>query len=219
MAKKTKSLADIEPQELIRPGPTLKAFRTERGLTLAELSAKTGLQTSTLSKIENGKAELTIDKLLRISLALDINIADVFATPRSPQLSSPNSSIRCITRAGEGKSVSSPGGSYVYQAYDLLKKNITPIIAEITARSLKEFGPLHRHDGEEFVYVMEGELALYTDTYTPTHLNQGDTVYFDSGMGHAYVAVGEAACKILIVFSTPDDASLGLVEGALPSPN
>ncbi len=47
----------------------------ERGLTLAELSQRTGLQPSTLSKIENGKIETTIDKLVRISAALGVNIA------------------------------------------------------------------------------------------------------------------------------------------------
>src|SRR3546814_10556096 len=57
---------------LVRPGAALREFRAERGLTLAELSQRTGLPVSSLSKIENDKVELTIDKLLRISLALDV---------------------------------------------------------------------------------------------------------------------------------------------------
>lgn len=197
---------------LVRPGAALKTFRTERGMTLAELSQKTGMQASTLSKLENGKTELTIDKLLRISLALNINVADIFTTPAGPQGAAQHSSVRSITRAGEGTRVDSPGGSYTYQAYDVLKKNLTPMIAEIRARSLEEFGPFHRHSGEEFIYVIEGELAFYSDTYTPAYLKQGDTLYFDSGMGHAYVSVGDGPCRILSVFSTPDD-QLHLVEG------
>lgn len=198
---------------LVRPGAALKAFRSERGMTLADLSQKTGMQASTLSKLENGKAELTIDKLLRISLALDINIADFFTTPTDQFAARPNSGIRSITRAGEGTRVDSPGGSYTYQAYDLLRKNFTPMIAEIRARSLEEFGPFHRHAGEEFIYVIEGELAFYSDIYTPVHIRAGDTLYFDSGMGHAYVAAGDGPCRILSVFSTPADEALELVEG------
>lgn len=197
---------------LMKPGAALKAFRTERGMTLAELSQKTGLQPSTLSKIENGKNETTIGNLLRISLALDVNVADIFRSPADQHAPAPTSRVRSITRTGEGKTVSSSNGSYTYQAYDLLKKNLTPIIGEVTAKSLEEFGPFHRHDGEEVVYVIEGELALYTDTYTPAYLQQGDTIYFDSSMGHAYVAVGDKPCRIFSVFLTPESEPIGLVE-------
>jgi len=200
----------------IKPGAALKAYRNERGMTLAELSQKTGLQPSTLSKIENGKIGTSIDKLLRISLALDVNIADVFASPATPVAAGPTSRIRCITRAGEGKRVSSASGEFSYQAYELLNKGLTPIVAEIRARSLDEFGPLHRHAGEELVYVIEGELAFYSDTYTPAHLKAGDTLYFDSGMGHAYIAVGERPCRILSVFLTPRDEAVSLAGGKAP---
>lgn len=203
------------PGSLIKPGAALKAYRTERGMTLADLSQKTGLQPSTLSKIENGKIGTTIDKLLRISLALGVNVADVFASPAQSLATGPASRIRSITRAGEGEMVHSANGEFRYQAYDLLNKGLTPIVADIHARSLDEFGSLHRHAGEELVYVIEGELALYTDTYTPTYLKAGDTVYFDSGMGHAYVAVGDKPCRILSVFLTPQNEAVDLME-AMP---
>ncbi|MDT9600368.1 helix-turn-helix domain-containing protein [Sphingosinicella rhizophila] len=191
----------------------LKSFRTERGLTLADVSQRTGLTASTLSKIENGKMELTIDKLVRISLALEINIADVFGTPTSQYASEENSRRRSITRAGDGKQVSSASGTFRYQAYDLLNKGITPIVADVTAKSLEEFGEFHRHNGEEYVYVLEGELALYTDTYTPAYLKAGDSIYFDSDMGHAYIAVGDVPCRILVTFSSSDAEVVNLMEG------
>lgn len=202
---------------LVKPGAALKSFRTERGMTLAELSQKTGLQPSTLSKIENGKIETTVDKLLRISLALGVNIADLFGTPTGQYAAAPTSRVRSITRAGDGKVVTSHNGVFNYQAYDLLNKNLTSSVGEIRARSLEEFGPLHRHAGEELVYVIEGELAFYSDTYTPAYLKPGDTVYFDSGMGHAYVAVGDKPCRILSVFLTPESESLDLVESTADS--
>lgn len=198
---------------LVRPGTALRTFRAERGWTLAAVSEKTGLPISTLSKIETGKMELTIDKLLRISLALEINIADLFGTPVEDSSGAHGSRRRSITRAGDGQESHSPSGRYLYQAYDLLNKDLTPAIVEVTARSIEDFGELHRHQGEEVVYVISGELALYTDTYTPARLKAGDTAYFDSGMGHAYVAVGEEPCRIFSVFSTPGDRILSAMQG------
>jgi transcriptional regulator with XRE-family HTH domain len=205
----------------VKPGAALKAFRTERGLTLAELSQKTGLQPSTLSKIENGKIETTIDKLVRISAALDVNIADLFGSPKEQITEAPASRIRLITRAGDGKSVVSPRAIYNYPAFDLLTKNLTPLIMDVRTKSLEEFGPYHRHAGQEFVYVLEGELAFYSDTYMPAILKQGDTVYFDSGMGHAYIAAGDKPCRILCVFTTPENQPIDFIEDtadAVPPP-
>lgn len=198
---------------LVRPGATLRHIRTTRGWTLAQVSEKTGLPLSTLSKIETDKTELTIDRLLRISLALDFNIADFFGSPTNQFAPAEASCRRSITRAGEGEKVSSKNGTYFYQAYDILKKSITPIVADVRARTLEEFGEFHRHDGEEFVFVIEGELAIYTDTYTPTFLKAGDSIYFDSSMGHAYVAVGDQPCRIVSVFASSDKAVVDLLEG------
>lgn len=212
-ARTETAMAERTPNEgaLLSLAATLKGFRTDQNLTLAEVAQRTGLPVSTLSKIENGKMELTVDKLLRITLALDINAGDIFGSP-TQQHTQETSRRRSVTRKGEGKIVRSANGTFVYQAYDLLNKSFTPMVAEITARTLDDFGEFHRHHGEEFVYVIEGELALYTDTYTPTYLKAGDTVYFDSNMGHAYVMAGEGPCRILSVFLTPDNETLDYLQ-------
>lgn len=206
------------------PGAALKALRIERGWTLNEVSTRTGVPTSTLSKIENGKTEITMDRLLRISVALEVNIADLFAAPVT-EFSSGERGRRSITRLGEGNVVQSYYGEYCYHAQDLLEKRASPLVAEIRARTIEEFGEFHRHIGDEFLYVLEGELALHTDTYSPLHLKAGESIYFDSNMGHAYIAVGADSCKILSICVPPgngvvrtcDDA--GWQAGrALPNP-
>src|SRR3546814_17905180 len=108
--------------------------------------------------------------------------------------------------------VTTRNGEVRYQAYDLLNKDLTPMVAQVHARSIEEFGDFHRHDGEEFVYVLDGELAFYSDSYTPAYLKAGDSIYFDSGMGHAYVAFGDVPCRILSVFSTSADQGVNLVK-------
>src|SRR3546814_10662031 len=92
--------------------------------------------------------------------------------------------------------VTTRNGEVRYQAYDLLNKDLTPMVAQVHARSIEEFGDFHRHDGEEFVYVLDGELAFYSDSYTPAYLKAGDSIYFDSGMGHAYVRSEEHTSEL-----------------------
>lgn len=194
----------------------LRQVRTELELKLSDVSEKTGIPVSTLSKVENGKSDLTMDRLLKISVALGVNIADLFRTP-APSHSSARAARRSITRLGEAEIVSSSYGEYSYHAQDLLEKRLMPMVAEIRAKSLDEFGEYHRHDGEEYVYVLEGRLALYTDTYTPVHLEAGEAIYFDSAMGHAYLADGDAPCRILII-TAPTDRPYFVEESASKKP-
>jgi transcriptional regulator with XRE-family HTH domain len=208
--------ADQPPAITVNPGAALKNIRTEKGWTLSDVSKLTNFPVSTLSKIENGKTELTVEKLVRITLALGVNMADLFGSPPPSQEARESSRRRSITLAGAGKTVPSRNGDYSYLAVDLLEKQITPIIGHITAKSLEEFGGFHRHTGEEFVYVLEGELILHTDTYGPTHLKVGDSIYFDSSMGHAYVAAGDQPCRILSVFSTLEADALSPVHSTPP---
>ena len=67
-----------------------------------------------------------------------------------------------------------------------------------------EFGGLIRHSGEEFIYILEGEVEFHTDFYAPVRLKQGESVYFDSSMGHAFLAASEGPCRLLSVCTDPD---------------
>ena len=183
-----------------KPGHALRTLRKRKNWTLAEVGARTGLPVSTLSKLENGKMSLSYDKLARLSAGLEIDIAQLFEAGTSAQPSS-ISGRRIITRAGTGLPIETENYSHLYPAADLLSKRFIPIIAELRARTLAEFGELIRHPGEEFAYVLEGTVELHTDLYAPTRLETGDSIYFDSGMGHAYVAVGTSRCRVLSICS------------------
>jgi transcriptional regulator with XRE-family HTH domain len=186
-----------------RPGAALKAIRAQQGLTLAEVSEKTGLTVSTLSKVENDKIALTFDKLVRLSEGLRIDVAQLFGPGSGESLRAEGATRRVISRAGQGRSIEMPKGNYLYLAGELLHKRIVPILGDVFAKDIKTYGELMRHHGEEFVYVLEGTLELHTEMYTPARLEKGDSVYFDSGMGHAYIAVGDKPCRILSICATP----------------
>lgn len=195
----------IRGRNLVRPGAALKALRQERGWSLAEVSRRTGMPISSLSKVENDKMELTLDRLMRVGIALEADLAGLFTPPKTPAPPAESSGRRSITQADSGKKVETHMGTYHYLAYDLLNKHAVPMTIDVTARSLEEFGEFNSHHGEEFLYVLEGELDLYTVTYAPANLKKGDSIYFDATMGHAYVAVGEAPCRILSLCIVPPE--------------
>jgi len=183
------------------PGAVLKALRRRNGWTLAEVGRRTGLPTSTLSKIENGKMSLTFDKLSRLSTGLQIDISMLFNGGTDTDSHAGVGGRRSIIRAGEGKAIETKNYSHLYPAWELLNKRIIPIVAELHARSLEEFGELIRHPGEEYAFVLEGEVDFYTSLYAPVRLKTGDSIYFDSGMGHAYVAASASRCRVLALCS------------------
>jgi transcriptional regulator with XRE-family HTH domain len=217
-ATATKAGTGVHPGErsTAKPGAVLKSLRKRNGWTLTEVSQRTGLPVSTLSKLENGKMALTFDKLLRLSEGLQVDFSRLFgpaAAAASGYGRQDFSGRRSITRAGEGKVIEVPHGSYLYLSSELLNKRMIPIIGEVRARTLAEFGEFHSHPGEEHLYVLDGELDLHTETYAPVRLKRGDSIYFDSGMGHAYLAVGDAPCRVISLCATSETRLINVLEG------
>ena len=196
-----------QPQNMpARPGAVVRAMREQRGWTLADLSERTGLSVSTLSKVENDKMSLTYDKLSRISKGLAIDIGQLFAESSASSGASPApvrgfSGRRSVSRSGEGSVIDTSNYGHVYPATELLNKQMVPIFGQPKARTLEEFGELLLHSGEEFSVVLEGAVLFHTELYAPVLLQTGDSVYFDSSMGHAYLRVGDGSCRVLTVCS------------------
>ena len=202
---RTKPPADVAASANM--GATLRAVRRERDWTLAEVSQRTGLAVPLLSKIENNKVALTYDKLVKISRGLGLDLADLFSA--APNQAAPSSGgggagRRSITRAGEGASITTDNYFHLYPAADLLRKQFVPVVADLRARSIEEFGELARHPGEEFAIVLKGSVDLPTEYYAPTRLEEGDSIYFDSTMGHAYIAASPGVCRVLTINLTAD---------------
>ena len=187
------------------PGETIRAMRKRAGLTLAELSNRTGLAVSTLSKLEVGNVSLSYDKLMLISKGLEIDMAELLDSTPHPGGAVTHGGRRVVQRAGEGQHVETRSYSQSYLATELLNKRFVPIYVELHARTLDEFfaefGDFIRHPGEEFTYVIEGEIAFHTELYAPLVLQAGDSVYFDSEMGHAYLKASDEPCRTITTCS------------------
>ena len=196
-----------------KPGSVLKGLRLANGWTLSEVSRRTGLPVSTLSKVENDKMSLSYDKLARISLGLDIDIGLLFSSEPSAPLSLATGR-RSITRAGEGRVIETEPYGHIYPATDILNKRFVPILAEVRAHSVSEFDELIRHPGEEYTFVLEGTIELHTDLYAPVTLEVGDSIYFDSGMGHVYLSKGPRPARVLTICSGDESKLIAALDPA-----
>ncbi|MGI4792686.1 MAG: helix-turn-helix domain-containing protein [Janthinobacterium lividum] len=202
-------------------GSLMRALRSRQGLTLKEMSTVTGIPFSTLAKVEHDRLTLTFDKLQMVSERLNVRMADLFAEPEGPAPAVANSR-RSVATLANALTVATPNYDYYYLSSELRQKDMIPMVSRVKARTLSEFGDMVRHDGQEFLYVLEGEIVVHTEFYGPTTLSAGESVYIDSRMGHAYVlSDGCEQAMTLCVCSTTqeellDNASLQVTQAPAP---
>ena len=186
-------------------GTVMKSIRSRNGWTLKEMSAKSGIPVSTLSKVEHDRLTLSYDKLQQLSQRLNIRMSDLFAEDDEDQTPR-GTGRRSIGTIDQAVRVTTDNYDYHYLCTDLRQKRMIPIITRIRAHSAREFGDLVRHQGEEFIFVLEGEVEIHTEFYDPVALKTGQGIYLDSSMGHAYVvAEGYEEALVLGVCSSADD--------------
>jgi len=168
-------------------GSLLRSLRSRNGWTLKEMSERTGIPLSTLSKVEHDRLTLTYDKLLQLSQRLNLRMSELFAEPESAP-EAPITARRSIGRLDDAIRVNTRNYDYYYMCPDLRRKRMVPTVTRIRAKSVEEFGELVRHPGEEYIYVLRGPVEIHTEFYEPVILQTGESIYIDSTMGHAYVA-------------------------------
>lgn len=196
-------------------GPTLgqivRGLRARNGWTLKEMSERSGIPVSTLSKVENGRLTLTYDKLQQMSQRLQIRMSDLFAETDSPVESI--TARRSIGTMDNAVQVTTPNYDYYYMCTELRRKRMIPVLTRIAAKSLDEFGDLVRHSGEEYIHVLEGSIVVHTEFYDPVTLKTGEGIYIDSNMGHAYVAAED--CKEALVLGVCSSADERLMSSLM----
>jgi transcriptional regulator with XRE-family HTH domain len=200
MSRETALLLDQQTRRSrLRLSERVRELRRAKGLTLRELSRTAGFAPSTLSKIENGQLSASFDSLVKLAEGLGVDFAELFAGESALAATA----RRSITAKGGGRVHDT--GTYQYELLctDLTRKQMIPLLARVKAGSLAEFGPLIRHPGEEFVYVLDGPIELRTEFYEPRLLKAGDCAYFDSTMGHALLRAGERDALVLWVCTFP----------------
>ncbi len=189
-------------------GHLLRSLRTRNGWTLKQMSQRTSIPVSTLSKIEHDRLTLTYDKLVQLSQRLNIRISELF-TDNGDAAEPAVTARRSIGRTDDAVRVNTKNYDYYYLCPELRRKRMIPILTRIRAKSALEFGELVHHSGEEYIYVLEGGIQVLTEFYDPVVLKVGESIYLDSNMGHAYVtAEGCEEATVLGVCSSTDESLL-----------
>ena len=192
-------------------GKLIKLFRQRRGWTLRRMGEEVGIPLSTLAKIEADKLSLTYDKLQQVSSRLGLTMteflghADATIRNSEPQVFTAR---RSLTAIGNSIGISTPTYDYEYLCTDLREKRMVPMRVRIRAHDILEFKESIRHEGEEFIFVLEGNLEVHLQFYSPIELAQGSGIYIDSTMGHIGVAKGCESALVLAVCSS-ENLTLG----------
>lgn len=173
-------------------GKKIKDLRTEKGLTLRELGKLTDLSTGFLSQLERGLTTIAVDSLESIAKALDVNLSFFFRAPRKRE--------SCILRSYEREifNKNKLGVIDYILSSDLTDKNFLPRLIEVLPSRSNEEVEIYHHQGEEFIYVLEGILTLYIDEQR-NDLYPGDSAHINSNIGHNWANYSNKIVKLLAV--------------------
>lgn len=170
-------------EELSQVGPRLRAARRARGWTLDELAEQAGMSTSTLSRLEAGKRQASLELLLPLTRRLGIRLDDLLPEEApDPRVRRP-----VIRRDGLVIVPLAPEGSAV-RTY------------RITYPPVKVLPALRVHDGYEWLYVLSGRLRLRLGGQDLV-LARGEAAEFDTRTPHAMSAAGGRPAQILSIFN------------------
>ena len=153
------------------------------------MSDHSGIPVSTLSKVEHDRLTLTYDKLQQLSQRLGMRMSELFVEDgaRGPHTPKVVTARRSIGDMEHSVRVETPNYDYRYLCTELRQKRMVPVLTTIRAKSVEQFGEYVRHAGEEYVYVVKGSIVVHTEFYDPVTLCEGQSIYIDASMGHAYV--------------------------------
>jgi len=188
-------------------GTRMKRIRARQGWTLTEMSDNTGIPVSTLSKVERNQLSLSYDKLVALSRRLGVPLSEFFGAdepgePGKPGVPGRVTARRSMADTGQALHVTTDNHDYYYLCTELRDKRMIPAIVHLRARTLEEFGPLIRHDGEELIYILEGAAEIHTEFYDPVVLHKGQGMYIDAQMGHATLLAEGCDSTVLLSVST-----------------
>ena len=177
-------------------GERIKKKRNEKDFSLRELAAKVDLSASFLSQIEQGKASPSIENLKKIATYLEVKVSYL--------IEEEDESLGSFhIKKEDRKYVESIDSktSIALLTSSKIEKNMEPIMYEIKPGGESGRG-FFNHNGEEFIYIIEGTLDIYIEDQLTT-LNEGDSFYFKSSLNHRFKNNGKKLTKAIWVVTPP----------------
>lgn len=170
-------------------GATIRSKRHERGMSLRELSKQTGLSIGFLSLVERGLSSLALTSLSNIAKALDIELSSFFPSEGEEETNDvektkPKSGqLPYVHREGDGEQLAIISS---LRTYKMLSPRAPGLVLEpifVTMQPGDILDEPYSHEGEEFAYVLSGELVFLIDD-TEYRLGPGDSIHFRSTVSH-----------------------------------
>ena len=179
-------------------GERIRSAREMRGLTLEDISSRTGIDVATLKGIESTEIAPPLGQLIRLGKALDMKMGYFI----SPGVDKPMTVVRkdqgkAVARYGKKKS-QQYGYSYESLAPEKANRMMEPFIVTLMPTEAEEFSS---HDGQEFIFVLEGEMKVQVGEKVE-FLKPGDAVYYDSTQPHLVKSATKTKARILAVLYT-----------------
>lgn len=173
-------------------GQVLKTLRQERGLTLAQLGEQVGLSASYLSQVERG---VTMPSLLRVAdlaRVLSVDVHTFFQEDVTPPI---------VVRRHQGQPLlQAPDVTIELLSPNSPQKEIEPYCLVLRPGAAR--GPLPQHQGEEFGFVLQGQLTVTVGDEVFL-LHDGDSIHFQGAQPHAWRNEGESEGVVLWAISPP----------------
>jgi len=188
---------ETQDSQRVAFGRRLRQLRRQNNWTLADVADRAGLAISTISKAERGIIALTYDRMALLADGLGVDMAALFAEQGE------NFTPGSFAVARKGEFHRQETSNYVYEMLfpELWNKSMSPMMGTLKAHNVMDFEDFVRHPGQEFLVVMEGAVTVHVEGRDPVTLQQGDSIYFDSALGHLYASDGDNDARILVVCS------------------
>lgn len=171
----------------------LRDLREIAGLSIETLSRELGVSPELYREYEGGNVDIPIGFLFEAAKKFNVELTAIL-TGEGPRLHT-----YCLVRKDKGMKVDRTN-PYKYQslAYNFVNKKSEPFL--VTVEPDTDDTPVHfsSHPGQEFNYVLEGTLMIYIDGHQVI-LNEGDSLYFDSGCSHGMKALDGKKAKFLAI--------------------
>lgn len=180
-------------EQLVEIGGRLKALRSIMDISAEKMAENAKVSVSEYTAYERGERDFSFSFLFNAANLLGVDIVDIISgdTPKLTACS--------LVRKGEGYEIKRPEAyDYRHLAFTFAGKKAEPFMVTVSPNEGEE-AKLHSHEGQEFNYIVSGNLEFQLDNMT-YEMNEGDSIYFDSGIPHMMKAIqGTPASFIAVV--------------------
>jgi transcriptional regulator with XRE-family HTH domain len=171
----------------------IKGLRELSGHSPETVAKELGLSTEQYLEYESGKVDIPAGFLIKVAQINKMELSALLSG-ENPRLH-----VYCVVRKDKGLNVERRK-QYKYEnlAYNFINKKANPFIVRIEPCADNTPMEFNSHAGQEFDYLIEGTMKIIIDSHEII-LNEGDSVYYDSGYQHAMKALNNAPVKMLTI--------------------